>query len=143
MNSASKIFYGLSAFFVVMTVFYFVATGLVSDPGSRVGIEWAGGTALALATLLSLMLAAYLHLTDSKSDIAPHDWEEAEIEDGAGVLGFFSASSIWPFAMTCGVAVIGYGIAFWHLWMIVAGAVILIWAATKLNLQYGVPPEKH
>ena len=37
MNSASKIFYGLSAFFVVMTVFYFVATGLVSDPGSRVG----------------------------------------------------------------------------------------------------------
>lgn len=71
MNSASKIFYGLSAFFVVMTVFYFVATGLVSDPGSRVGIEWAGGTALALATLLSLMLAAYLHLTDSKSDIAP------------------------------------------------------------------------
>lgn len=49
------------------------------------------------------------------------------------MLGFFSASSIWPFAMTCGVAVIGYGIAFWHLWMIVAGAVILIWAATKLN----------
>ena len=96
-----------------------------------------------MAFLLALMLAGYLHLTDNKTDIGPADWEEAEIEDGAGVLGFFSASSIWPFVMTVAIVIMSYGIAFWHLWLLAFGAVVLIWAGTMLNLQYGLPPEKH
>ena len=96
-----------------------------------------------MATLLALMLAGYLHLTEAKSDIGPSDWEEAEIEDGAGVLGFFSASSIWPVMMTVGVIIMAYGLAFWHIWMVLFGAAVLVWATTKMNLQYGLPPEKH
>ena len=61
----------------------------------------------------------------------------------AGVLGFFSASSIWPFVMTVAIVIMSYGIAFWHLWLLAFGAVVLIWAGTMLNLQYGLPPEKH
>ena len=76
-------------------------------------------------------------------DILPEDWEEAEVEDGAGVLGFFSPNSIWPLAMTGGIAFMAFGIAFWQLWLLVVGAIVLIWATTMLNLQYGIPREKH
>ena len=143
MRQTAKLMYGLAAFLVVMTVLYFFATSKLNDNGNAQGIEWAGGTGLVLATLLCLFLGGYFHLTNAKADIEPKDWEQAEIEDGAGVLGFFSASSIWPFVMTVAIVILGAGIAWWHYWLIVMGAVILIWSATMLNLQYGAPPEKH
>ena len=143
MTSGAKLFYGIALFVGVMDVFYILATIFFKDAASLAGLEWAGATGLTMAFLLAMMLAGYLHLTDSKTDIGPADWEEAEIEDGAGVLGFFSASSIWPFAMTVAIIIMAYGLAFWHLWLVAFGAVVLIWAGTMLNLQYGLPPEKH
>lgn len=143
MTSGAKIFYGLGLFLGIMAALYITVTMLVKDAGNVLGVEWAGATGLVMATLLSLMLGGYLHLTDTKTDIAPYDWEEAEIEDGAGVLGFFSASSIWPFAMTVSIVIMGAGLAWWHLWLVVFGAACLIYTTTMLNLQYGLPPEKH
>lgn len=143
MNSGAKLFYSVGTFFIVVTVFYFIVTSSVDDAGNIMGVEWAGGTGLVMATLLAFMLGGYLHLTASKTDIGPDDWEEAEIEDGEGVLGFFSASSIWPFWMTVSIVVMGAGLAWWHLWLVAFGAGMLIWATTMLNLQYGLPPEKH
>ncbi|HIW96632.1 MAG TPA: cytochrome c oxidase subunit 4 [Candidatus Corynebacterium gallistercoris] len=143
MTSGAKLFYGVATFLGIATVLYILGTIFLNDAGNLIGLEWAGATGLVMSTLLALMLAGYLHLTDSKTDITPSDWEEAEIEDGAGVLGFFSASSIWPFVMTVSIVVMGAGLAWWHLWLVVFGAVMLIWSATMLNLQYGLPPEKH
>lgn len=143
MTPGAKLFYGVATFMGTATVLYILGTIFLNDAGNLIGLEWAGATGLLMATLLALMLAGYLHLTDSKTDITPSDWEEAEIEDGAGVLGFFSASSIWPFVMTVSIVVMGAGLAWWHLWLVVFGAVMLIWSATMLNLQYGLPPEKH
>ncbi len=143
MTSGSKLFYSIATFLGAMTVIYILGTKYLADSGSLGGVEWAGATGLVMATLLALMLAGYLHLTDSKTDISPMDWEEAEIEDGSGVLGFFSASSIWPFVMTVAIILMAYGLAFWHLWLVIFGAVVLIFGGTMLNLQYGLPPEKH
>ena len=143
MTSAAKLFYGIAVFFFVSTVVYIIGTSLVKDAGSVQGLEWAGVTGLVMAFLLTLMLGGYLHLTDKKTDITPSDWEEAEIEDGAGVLGFFSSGSIWPFVMTMSIVVMGLGLGFWHYWLIGLGAVMLIWSGTMLNLEYGLPPEKH
>lgn len=143
MAPGAKLFYAIATFFGVVTVVYIIATSLVKDSGSLMGLEWAGTTGLVMAFLLSMMLAGYLHLTDKKTDITPSDWEEAEIEDGTGVLGFFSASSIWPFVMTVAIIIMSYGLAFWHLWLVVFGAAVLVWATTMMNLQYGLPAEKH
>lgn len=142
MRQTAKLMYGLTVFLGVMTVVYFVTTAKLNDSGNVQGIEWAGGTGLVLATLLTLFLGVYFHLTSSKADIEPKDWEQAEIEDGAGVLGFFSASSGWPFLMSFAIMIMGYGIGFFHIWLILIGAVMLIWSTTMLNLQYGLPPEK-
>ncbi|MGO1950819.1 MAG: aa3-type cytochrome oxidase subunit IV [Mycobacteriaceae bacterium] len=142
MRQTAKLMYGLTLFLAVMTVVYFYATSQLNDGAYQQGTEWAGGTGMVLATLLTLFLGVYFHLSNAKADIEPKDWEEAEVEDGAGVLGFFAPSSGWPFLMSISILTMGFGIAFFHIWLILLGAVMLIWSTTMLNLQYGLPPEK-
>ena len=98
---------------------------------------------MVLAFLLCVMLGVYLSFTDSRVDVAPEDWEEAEAEDGAGILGFFSPGSIWSLAMTGSIALLGLGIIFLYFWLIVLGAACLVASVTGLSLQYGLPKEKH
>ncbi|ALA67673.1 cytochrome c oxidase subunit 4 [Corynebacterium lactis] len=148
MKSAAKLFYGLTVFLAFMAVVYIFATRYLQDTGNIINenqgrLEWAGATGLVLAALMTLMLGGYFHFTEVRSDITPSDFEEAEVVDGAGTLGFFSASSIWPFVMTVGILFMGYGIAFMAYWLLLVGAVILIVSGTKLNTQYITPPEKH
>lgn len=143
MRPAAKVMFSIAAFLAVMTIIYVAATGWVSDDGSYGGLEWTGSVALFLAFLLSMMLGGYLQFSSNRIDLLPEDFEEAEIQDGAGTYGFFSPESIWPFAMSMGVLVMGLGLAFFFYWLIIVGALILIWAATMMNLQYGTPKEKH
>ncbi|MEH0147639.1 cytochrome c oxidase subunit 4 [Corynebacterium sp. Q4381] len=143
MGTGARVFYAIGTFLALMAVFYILATSWVGEDAWLYGIEWIGAVALVLATAMSFMLGVYLDFTERRMDIVPEDWEEAEIEDGAGVLGFFSPSSIWPFAMSGAVFFLGLGIAFYQLWLIAFGAVFLIWTTTQLNLQYGIPREKH
>lgn len=143
MKSGAKAMYAIGAFMLLMTIIYILATNFVQEDGYLGKVEWAGITGLALATGLSFMLGGYLHFTEVRCDILPEDWEEAEVSDKAGTLGFFSPGSIWPAAMAGSIAVLGLGIAFFHYWMIVLGAALLVFSVAKLNLQYGLPKESH
>lgn len=143
MRPGAKVMFSIAAFLGVVTVVYILATMWVQDDGYLYGMEWAGGPALLLSFVMALMLGGYIQFTTNRMDLLPEDFEEAEIEDGAGTLGFFSPGSIWPFAMACSIAVLGFGIIFFYFWMIALGAVMLIWACTMLSLQYGLPKEKH
>lgn len=143
MGTGSKVFYAIGTFLALMAVFYILATAWIGEDAYLFGVEWIGAVGLVLAAVFSFMLGGYLSITESRSDVLPEDWEEAEIEDGAGVLGFFSPSSIWPFTMSAAICFLGLGIAFWQFWLIAFGAIMLIWATAQLNLQYGIPREKH
>lgn len=143
MRATSLVFYSIATYLFVSLIVYIFGLNLVKDDGYLYGPEWAGIVALALSFLLCMMLGVYLHFTDRRVDIAPEDWEEAETEDGAGIFGFFSPSSIWPLAMTGSVAVLGLGIIFLYYWLIALGAVLLVASVAGLSLQYGVPKEKH
>lgn len=143
MGAGAKVFYSIGAYLLISVVVYVLGVNFVQDDGFRQGPEWAGIVGLSLAFLLALMLGGYLHITDSRTDVLPEDWEEAETEDAAGIYGFFSPSSIWPFMMTMAVAVLGLGVIFLYYWMIALGAAMLLWATTMLSLQYGMPKEKH
>lgn len=143
MGAGSKVFYAIGTFLTLMAVIYILATSWIGEDAYLFGLEWVGGVALVLATALCFMMGVYLDFTERRMDVVPEDWEEAEIEDGAGVLGFFSPHSIWPFAMSGAILFLGLGIAFYQLWLIAFGAVFLIWTTTQLNLQYGIPREKH
>ena len=143
MRSASKAFYGMALFLFIVTMVYIVGAINIYDTGSMTGVEWAGTTGLVLSVALCLMLGGYLHFTERRIDILPQDWEEAEVADNAGVYGFFAPSSIWPFAMSMAIALMGIAIAFMAYWLLVTGALMLIFFGTMLNLQYGIPREKH
>lgn len=143
MGTGARVFYAIGTFLGLMAVFYIIATTWIGEDAWLYGLEWIGAVALVLATAMAFMLGVYLDFTERRMDVVPEDWEEAEIEDGAGVLGFFSPSSIWPFAMAGSVFFLGLGIAFYQLWLIAFGAVFLVWTTTQLNLQYGIPREKH
>ena len=143
MGTGSKVFYAIGTFLALMAVFYILATAWIGEDAYLFGVEWIGAVGLVLAAVFSFMLGGYLDITERRMDIVPEDWEEAEIEDGAGVLGFFSPSSIWPLAMTGAIGLLGLGIIFLYFWLIALGAVCLIAACTGLSLQYGLPKEKH
>ncbi|ANE04434.1 cytochrome c oxidase subunit 4 [Corynebacterium crudilactis] len=143
MKSSAKLMYGLTVFMVAVAVTYIFATMHVDDKGSVPGVEWVGSVALVLSAGLTLMLGVYLHFTEVRADVLPEDWEEAEVADKAGTLGFFSPNSIWPAAMSGAVGFLAFGLVYFHYWMIAVGVLLLIFTVTKLNLQYGVPKEKH
>ena len=143
MRATSKVFYSIATYLLVSLIVYIFGVTFVKDDGYLYGAEWVGIVGMFLAFLLCMMLGAYLHFTDNRSDVLPEDWEEAETEDAAGILGFFSPSSIWPLAMTGSIALLGLGVIFLYFWLIALGAVRLIAACTGLSLQYGLPKEKH
>lgn len=143
MNASAKIMYALSAFMLTIAVIYILGTSFMQDEAYLVGSEWAGIVGLSLGFGLTIFLGVYFHFTASRSDILPEDWEEAEVEDKAGVLGFFSPGSIWPFAISGGIFVIAMGIAFWMYWLMVLGLVLSVASVAGMNLQYGIPREKH
>lgn len=143
MRAGSNVFYAIATYLIVSELVYIFGVNYVRDDGYLYIAEWVGMVSMGLASLMALMLAVYLQLTDSKSDIAPEDWEEAETEDGAGILGFFSPGSIWPLAMTGSIAVLGLGIIFMYYWLIVLGAALLVISVGGLSLQYSLPKEKH
>ncbi|WP_333618800.1 aa3-type cytochrome oxidase subunit IV, partial [Dietzia sp.] len=94
MHNAMRIFDGLAIFVGFISVAYIWLTH-----DSRTGIDWAGGTALVLSTLMLVFVAGYLHFVNARVNTLPEDVETAEVSDGAGELGFFSPGSIWPFLM--------------------------------------------
>ena len=143
MRATSKVFYSIATYLLVSLIVYIFGVTFVKDDGYLYGAEWVGIVGMFLAFLLCMMLGAYLHFTDNRSDVLPEDWEEAETEDAAGILGFFSPGSIWPLAMTGAIALLGLGVIFLYFWLIALGAVCLIGACTGLSLQYGLPKEKH
>ena len=139
MKSSSKVMYGLTVFLAVTAVIYILGTMYVDDRGSVMGLEWVGTTALVLSAALTMMLGLYIHITERRTDVLPEDWEEAEVADKAGTLGFFSPGSIWPAAMSGAIALLGFGIIFLYYWLIAVGALALIYTVAKLNFQYGAP----
>ncbi|WCZ32874.1 cytochrome c oxidase subunit 4 [Corynebacterium massiliense] len=143
MRATSKVFYSIAVYLIVSLIVYIFGVNFVKDDGYLFGPEWVGIVGMALAALLSIMLGAYLHFTDNRSDIVPEDWEEAEVEDGAGIYGFFAPTSVWPFWMTMSIAVLGLGIIFLYFWMIALGAAMLVYSVARLSLQYAMPKEKH
>jgi hypothetical protein len=55
----------------------------------------------------------------------PEDSEEANLEDGEGVVGFFPGNSIWPVAMGLSAISLAIGLAFGK-WFWAIGGILLL-----------------
>ncbi|MEV6219498.1 cytochrome c oxidase subunit 4 [Nocardia sp. NPDC051833] len=138
MRIEARIFELLTAFFILVGIVYGFFTAQ-----SRTGIEWAGTTAIVLTAGLSLIIGTYFRFVARRIDLRPEDYEEAEIVDGAGDLGFFSPGSFWPITLAAAGSVTALGLAFFQPWLIALGVVCVLGAAAGLVFEYYIGAEKH
>jgi hypothetical protein len=139
MHIEARLFEFLTAFFALCAVVYGVLTGIFS-PG---GVEWAGTTALVLTTGLTLITGTFFRFVARRLDTRPEDYEDAEIADGAGELGFYSPHSWWPLFIALSGSVTAVGMALWLPWLIVAGVCFILTTVSGLVFEYYTGPEKH
>ncbi len=121
-----------SRIFLLVTVFLFIAAA-VYLPWSRDPI---GGTALIVSGGLCGLCGTYFAFVSRRIPPRPEDRADAEIAEGAGVLGFFSPSSYWPFSIGAGAAITGLGIAYYQPWILAVGGVFILFSAGGLIFEY-------
>ncbi len=138
MKIEARLFELLTAFFVLVGIVYAVFTGV-----SRTGVEWAGTTGIVLTAGLTLIIGTYFRFVARRLDLRPEDYEDAEIIDGAGDLGFFSPGSFWPITLAAAAALTATGLAFFEPWLIALGVVCVLTAVGGLLFEYHVGPEQH
>ena len=125
MKIEARVFGLLAGFLIVTAVIYWF---LSEDP--------TGTTLIAICSGLGLMIGYYLWFTARRFDgVRPEDRLDANIEDGAGEIGFFPPHSWWPFALAVGSALFCLGFVI-GMWLLIAGAVVTVWAVSGLVLEY-------
>ncbi|WP_193047340.1 cytochrome c oxidase subunit 4 [Mycolicibacterium baixiangningiae] len=139
MHIEARLFEFLTAFFALSAVVYATLTAMFGGGG----VEWAGTTALVLTTGLTLIVGTFFRFVARRLDTRPEDYEDAEISDGAGELGFFSPHSWWPILIALSFSTAAVGAALWLPWLIVTGVVLVLTAAGGLVFEYYWGPEKH
>jgi hypothetical protein len=113
-----------TAFFALIAAIYWL---LAEEP--------AGTTALALTAGLAFLVGFYLLFTARRIDPRPEDRVDAEIEEAAGDLGFFSPHSWWPLPTAAGAAVTALGLVFGR-WLVMIGVGILVFGVIGLVFEY-------
>ena len=139
MHIEARLFEFLTAFFVLAAVVYAVLTAMFQYGG----VEWVGVTALVLTSGLTLITGTFFRFVARRLDTRPEDYEDAEISDGAGELGFYSPHSWWPLLIALSASVTAVGVALWLPWMIFTGACFVLTTAAGLVFEYYTGPEKH
>ncbi|KAA9154410.1 cytochrome c oxidase subunit 4 [Amycolatopsis acidicola] len=130
--------------FDIVTVFAFfiaIVYGVTTYYWSGFGVEPVGLVALILTGGLALIAGSYMRFISRRIDARPEDREDAEISDGAGELGFFSPGSYWPIGLAGAAAFTGLSLAFFHVWMIVVGGVLILVAVGGLVFEYHTGPD--
>ena len=138
MHAQARIFWILSAFFVVVDIVYITwsiaqnnngyVTQLAGTEGRGQGspVEWAGTVTIGLAAILSAFVGFYLGRTNkSVGGVLPEDRLDANIDDGDAEQGFFSPWSWWPIMLAAGGALLFRGIAI-GIWIAFFGAALTI-----------------
>ena len=131
MKSESRIFNLVAVFLYLIAAIYGTWTSNWSG-----GTDWTGTTALVLSGSLCGLCGMYFQFVARRIDARPEDRPDAEVSDGAGEVGFFSPGSYWPFGLGLSASIVGLGLIFWTVWLIVAGGVALMLATGGLLFEY-------
>jgi hypothetical protein len=130
MKVEARIFDVTTVFFFLMAVVYGV---WAKEPVGIVGLILSGG--------LSLIVGSYFHFVARRVQRRPEDNPDAEIADGAGEVGFFSAGSYWPVAIAASGALAALAMAFWQIWLLVIALVLVLMTVAGLVFEYHTRPN--
>ncbi|HET9092726.1 MAG TPA: cytochrome c oxidase subunit 4 [Acidimicrobiales bacterium] len=104
----------IGAFFAVVALVYWFWSG-----------ETSGTAMLTGAFLLGLLPGSYYFWWSRRMRPRPEDDPHAEREEGAGVVGAFPSSSIWPFVLGLSAASVGLALVF-GFWTAIVGFVVAV-----------------
>ncbi|NEM90032.1 cytochrome c oxidase subunit 4 [Galbitalea soli] len=127
MNATVKLFWILAGFCAVATAGYIVWGLADKEFGGH--IEPVGTVALALVTILSVLIAFYIgRVYKAQGGELPEDRLDANIDDGEAEQGFFSPWSWWPIMLGASAALMFTGLAVgsWICFIAVALAAVSI-----------------
>ena len=126
MKIEGYLFAFLAAFLFAVGAFYLIWSG-----------DWTGGTAMLFGGGLGTITGTYLLFTASRMEPRPEDRLDAEVDEGAGELGFFPPYSWWPLFLAMGASVVTLG-AIFGIWLLLIGAGLTFVALTGFVLEYYV-----
>ncbi|RZS89555.1 cytochrome c oxidase subunit IV [Motilibacter rhizosphaerae] len=113
-------------------VVFFLAVGIVYG---LITHEPAGTCALLFTAGLAALTGFYTLFTGHRLGMRPEDRKDAEIEENAGELGFFSPGSWWPLFLGGSIGGIALGLAVgW--WLVAVVAPFLLLSILGLVFEY-------
>jgi hypothetical protein len=145
MKVEARLFLGVAVFLWLAAVAYGVWTHS-NQSFSHGHIEWGGLIALILSGGLLFICGSFFWFVSRRIDPRPEDRADAEIAEAAGELGFFSPGSYWPVGLAAAATVTGVGLAFYQLWLVIVGALLITFMVGGLLFEYyigGRTPLKH
>lgn len=100
----------------------------------NLGPEQSGTVMLIGTVLLGLLPGGYYYWWSRRMKPRPEDRKEASIPDGAGVIGSFPDSSVWPFVLGMGIFLVVLSVVF-GLWLLFPGFALVIGAAVGVTVE--------
>ncbi|MDE3044692.1 MAG: cytochrome c oxidase subunit 4 [Acidobacteriota bacterium] len=116
MKVEAKLLLGLGLFFGLMCAVYW-----------NWSLENAGGVMMFAGMLLGFLPGSYYYWWSRRMKPRPEDDPNATQADGAGVVGSFPGTSIWPFTLGMGAFSCVLALVF-GIWLLVPGLGLVIWA---------------
>ena len=116
MKVEAKILLGLGLFFGVMVAFYWSFSN-----------ENAGSVMMFSGMLLGFLPGSYYYYWSRRMKARPEDDPQATQAQGAGVVGSFPGTSIWPFTLGMGAFFVVLALVF-GIWFLVPGLALVAWA---------------
>ncbi|MGH9307150.1 MAG: aa3-type cytochrome oxidase subunit IV [Acidimicrobiales bacterium] len=114
MKVESHVLLGVAIFFAVVCALYWFTS-----------YEDAGSIMLLLTACLGLLPGGYLLWWSVHMPPRPEDRAESRLNEGAGSIGSFPGSSIWPFVLGMGLALVAVAFVFGS-WTAVLGGTLVI-----------------
>lgn len=116
MKAEAKLLLGLGLFFGVMCAVYW-----------NWSLENAGGVMMFAGMLLGFLPGGYFYWWSRRMKMRPEDNPDATQAEGAGVVGSFPGTSIWPFTLAMGAFLVVLALVF-GIWFLVPGLALAVWA---------------
>jgi hypothetical protein len=116
MKNEAKLLLGLGTFFGIMVTVYW-----------NWGHENAGSVMMFAGMLLCFLPGSYYYFWSRRMPPRAEDDENATQTQGAGVVGAFPSTSIWPFTMGMGAFFVVLALVF-GIWMLIPGLSLVVWA---------------
>jgi ABC-type maltose transport system permease subunit len=117
-------------------VLLFIATffGVVAAVYWFWGYETSGTAMLIGSSLLGVLPGSYYLWWSRRMKPRPEDLQEATTEDGAGVIGTFPSTSVWPFVLGLAASLVALALVF-GFWTAIVGFVLAISAVVGVILE--------